>query len=195
MGVPRRNQNESLDTHAIDRVPVRARFTNGEGHSIDIARNIIAAVRVAEIESNSSASGFTLLKFRRGAIDELVTNGRISQRELTAAKEFSAIFTDITLELKCSKMTDIYRIRQRASSDDLAIKEEEVRRWKRYKDFRDYWSTRKKRLRDPTLQVFVAAVIDEQPLAHIAEDAGLTPHKTQGLIIRGLRDYARRAER
>ncbi len=112
-----------------------------------------------------------------------------------AAKEFSAIFHELTMELRCSRMTDIYRIRQRAPLDTIEAKEAEVRRWKRYREFRDYWSTRKKRFGDPTLRVFVAAVIDEQPLGHIAEDAGLSPHKTQGLIVRGLRDYARRAER
>ena len=156
---------------------------------------MIAYARAAEIEANSSATGFTLLKFRPGAIDQLITEGKVGPAEFQAAKEFSAIFTDLVLEMRCSRMSDVYRIRQRAETADIAVKEAEIRRWNRYKEFRNYWSLRKKRFKDPTLQVFVAAVIDEHTLDQIAEDTGLTRIKTQRLIIQGLRDYARRAER
>ncbi len=163
-----------------------------------LARAVIATARATEIERNSGATGFTLLKFRRSPVDRLVSSAQISSLELRAAFEFSSIFLDITKGCHYTDVNQMWRERQdtRATPGGASgagePTQEEIERWQRYKEFANYWSRLRKH-GDPLLSVFVSAVVDQQPLEHIAQDNGLTVKQAERMIIKGLRDYARRA--
>ncbi len=159
----------------------------------DLAREIVALARVTELEHNSSATGFTLLKFRRTPIDYLVSRGLIGSVELQAANEFSAVFEHITRDLRFSRIDQVFRDRQQKVLDDREDSEAETTAWRNYRDFRNHWSERKKLHNDYTMAIFVAAVIDQQPFEFIAQEYGLSVEKTRRIVIRGLRDYAKRA--
>src|SRR5262249_6271692 len=70
---------------------------------------------------------------------------------------------------------------------------EETERYALYKEFSGHWSRERQRNRCPLLAIFVAAVVDQQPLSVIAQDHGLSVLQIKRLLIRGLRDYVRRA--
>jgi hypothetical protein len=64
---------------------------------------------------------------------------------------------------------------------------------KRYQRFSTLWSDRNKQYGDPTLEILIAAVIDERPIRAIATDLGYRPARIERALIGGLRDYAARA--
>ncbi len=168
---------------------------------LNLERAVIATARAAELESPNGGSGYTILKLRRTPIDALVSEGKIGALEFRAAGEFSSIFEDITrglfpeesnfamLETGCTSYGPP------APLPDLppAWQEAEEEMWRVYKSFVNYWSARRVRNHNPLLSVFVSAVVDQQPLEHIAQDNGLTVKQAERMIIKGLRDYARRA--
>ncbi len=160
----------------------------------DMARAIIAQARVAELESATGATGYTILKFRRTPVDDLVSSGRIGPLELQAAVEVQDIFAHLTRDLGYLRADGIYRDRQhRAWVDDAPPRPEEVDAWHRYKQFMNHWSAKKKQHGDLALPILVAAVVDQRPWDHIAQEHGLSVSQTRCVVVHALRDYAARA--
>lgn len=156
-------------------------------------RGIIATARAAEIERNSSASGCTILKFRPTPIDDLATKWEIGMIELEAAKEYSAVFESIAADLRFVSPQQMFADKQTKVTDDRPPTDTEAEVWRRYRDFTNHWSNRRKQCGDRTLPIFVAAVIDQQPWEHIAADNCVSVKKAKSTVVRALRNYALRA--
>ena len=158
-----------------------------------LEREMIAHARAEEIHQNSGATGFTLLKFRKTPVDQLASDGAISLIELEAAREYSGVFDDLAADLRFASPQHVFIDRQSKANNDRPPTEREQEVWKRYKDFTNHWSLRRKLHKDRTLAIFVQAVIDQRPWEHIAEDNAVSPMWAKGIVVNALRDYAKRA--
>jgi hypothetical protein len=152
------------------------------------AARIKRAARQAELASGTGATGYTILKFRSSPIARLVENHAIGPEEFWAACDIDLAFHAIcgALTYKCPysekidrSYTDHYSARV---FDSVA----------RYKAFAGHWS----KLRawgDRTLEIVIAAVVDQRPLHLIEIELSLRHGKAKQVTIAGLRDYAARA--
>lgn len=124
------------------------------------------------------------ISFEVDALEALSRLRRIDGLQKRAAAEFSRVFFDITRP--CG-----WRATHRFE-DERPEPQDAAEEYGRYKAFSNHWSAKRKR-GDRTLSVFVAAVVDRQPLDHIAQDNGLTVQDVERMVVEGLQDYARRA--
>ena len=151
------------------------------------AARIKRAARKAELASGTGATGYTILKFRSSPIARLVEHHDIGPEEFWAATDidlaFHAISGALTYKSPYNEKVDrAYVEHQTARVIDAVT---------RYKAFAAHWS-KVRAWGDRTLEIVIAAVVDQRPLHLIEIELSLRHGKAKQVTIAGLRDYAAR---
>jgi hypothetical protein len=140
-------------------------------------------------ESHDPGTGFTILRLASKPIAHLIKTKKIGQDEVRAAEEICTAFFALSGGL-------MFRPQQLERRDPTTRRADLPPRIAsavdRYGVWADHWSRRRK-LGDPTLEIVVAAVVDERSMRSIAEDVGYRFDRIRSAIVCGLRDYASRA--
>lgn len=146
------------------------------------------ALRKIERESTTGGTGPTILRMTSKPVAVLVDGGYIGQVELQSASDIQTAFMALAgaLFIKSPSMEKIDR------SHGPSFAAHTVGAISRYQEWARYWSDRAKR-GDRTLQVVIAAVIDERSFSAIETDEGFRHGAAKRALIGGLRDYAARA--
>lgn len=145
-------------------------------------------VRQAELKSGTGATGFTLLKMASKPIARLIETRQIGPEELQAATDISVAFTALTGALWVKPQSMEKQDKGHGGNEPAALVDAQVR----YRHWAQHWSMLAKR-GDKTLEIIIAAVIDERGFDVIEGDIGLRHGTAKKAVIRGLRDYAVRA--
>ena len=153
------------------------------------AAQIKRAARQAELASATGATGYTLLRHTHGPIERLVRAKAIGPEELQAAHEIDVAFMAIAGSLLL-KSADLERVDRGTGGPEPAWLVDAQRR---YRVWAGAWSVATKQHGDRTLEVVIAAVVDERSLEAIELDVGLRHGTAKRMIANGLRDYAIRA--
>jgi hypothetical protein len=156
-------------------------------------RRMQRAIRKAERRTGDSrdaigGTGATILRLRAAPLARLIERRRIGGEEVRAADDITTAFhaqaaavmiKSPSLEKRdaCYQGREPFRIIDAVS---------------RYKPWARHWSQRA-RLGDRTLEIIVAAIIDERAFHLIEADAGIRHGLAARVTIAGLRDYAARA--
>lgn len=147
--------------------------------------------RATIINFNEAAKIAQATRLSGPPIARLVDSGKIKGEELRAAQEIDEAFMAISgaLFIKPLNMERIDGGRGRV--DWPARLADTINR---YQEWANFWSNRRKQYLDYTLEIVIAAVIDERHVDAIAQDMGFARKRVTQAIIGGLRDYAARAE-
>lgn len=154
--------------------------------------------RAATDEAGTPVTATTLTAFRlRGSPLATLINGNARRKaadraggdELQAAMEIETAFMAIAGG-SMFKPLNLERV-DRSYSEDWP--ERTAIAVRRYQAFANHWSKMRKQSADRTLEVVVAAIIDQRPFSGIENDIGLRHGTAQLILVRGLRDYAARA--
>ena len=152
------------------------------------AARIKRIARKAELASGTGATGYTILKFRSSPIARFVEHHDIGPEEFWAATDIDfaiyAISGALTYKCPYSEKVDGGYVEYIPAKIIDAVA--------RYKAWAAHWS----KLRawgDKTLEIVIAAVVDQRPFDNIEIDLGLYKEKAKAVTIAGLRDYAARA--
>lgn len=132
-------------------------------------------------------TGQTIIKLRQAPLPFLIGKHKIASEELQAADEISLAFTALSGALMV-KGISFDRVDCSRGTSDLPLRVAGA--VSRYQDWAKVWSQRNASYCDPTLEIVIAAVIDERPIRAIAADMGFRVQKVEKAIINGLRDYA-----
>ena len=151
-------------------------------------------VRKAEAEAREATggdpgTGQTVIKIQRHQppLRTLLEARKIGPLELQAAEEIALAVTAVASRGILSAAL-LERVDFGLSGRDwpahvaLAVRN--------YQQWANFWSAEWKRTRNPMAEVIWSAVIDERPIATIAEDIGHGRARTARAIICGLRHYA-----
>ena len=130
-----------------------------------------------------------MLKMRARPVARLVEERKIGPEELQAAMDLTTAFHALTgmLWIKPQSFQKIDRAKE---SPFWPLRVAEC--VSDYTRFAQHWSARAK-LGDRTLEIVIAAVIDERAFSAIDADVGVRHGKAIQATIAGLRDYAARA--
>jgi hypothetical protein len=145
---------------------------------------------VAATAAKSVAPAPTILKFQGAPLARLADKRRIGTEEIRAADDIAIAFQAQAGALMLrppglEKRDATYGYGGR----DPAFVIDAVSRYKRWAG---HWSARARR-GDRTLEIIVAAVIDERAFHAIERDIGIRHGAAAKVTIAGLRDYAARA--
>lgn len=164
------SQPEKKRVKAINALLAKAQRKTGDGEEI-------------------GGTPLTVLKRRDSPVALLLDRHKIGAEEQRAAQELSEAFAALAGASMFKSQTLDRVDGGRAESDwHYAV----VKMVQTYQKFAAHWSIRAKR-GDPTLEIMIAAVIDERPVRTIAADLGFHHRRVENALIRGLRDYAARA--
>jgi hypothetical protein len=150
------------------------------------------AIRKAERRSGDGreigGTGATILRFRARPLVRLIEKKRIGTEEVRAAEDIAVAFhaqagAVMIRSPSLEKRDATYQAREPVWIIDAVS---------RYKRWARHWSQRA-RHGDRTLEVVVAAVIDERAFHSIEADVGIRHGVAARAVIAGLRDYAARA--
>jgi hypothetical protein len=150
------------------------------------------AIRKAERRAGDGAdiggTGATILKFLAAPLVRLVEKQRIGAEEVRAADDIAVAFHAQAGALmikspSLEKRDATYHGREPAWIIDAVA---------RYKRWARHWSARA-RGGDRTLEIVIAAVIDERAFYLIEADLGMRHGLAARVAVAGLRDYAARA--
>jgi hypothetical protein len=150
------------------------------------------AIRKAERRSGEGrevgGTGATVLRFRAAPLVRLIEKKRIGTEEIRAADDITKAFhaqagAVMIKSPSLEKRDATYHGREPAWIIDAVS---------RYKRWTRHWSQRA-RYGDPTLEIIVAAVIDERAFHSIEADVGIRHGMAARAAVAGLRDYAARA--
>ncbi len=137
-----------------------------------------------------SGTGFTILRMARHQppILTLVEAGKIGTDELQAVEQIAQAVTAVCgrgrLAAALLERVDFGRQDEREWPAQVAISVRNFQSWQ------NHWSAEWARTRNPMCQVVWAAVIDETPIAAIAEDIGYGRTRTTRAVVTGIRHYA-----
>lgn len=148
--------------------------------------SMLRAVRKAE--HDRPGTGYTALKQQSSPLTRLIDKHRIGPEELQAAEDITKAFHALTGALMLRPLSWERSDRSTSPAEPAAV----VDAIGRYREWSRVWSVRAKR-GDPTLEIVVAAVIDERPLRTLDDDLRLRHGAASKALIAGLRDYAARA--
>jgi hypothetical protein len=182
--------------------------THAENTSIRRVRKVVQAAERADAALKTKATrgtGPTILRMAKTPLMQLMYESaewergvrgakkpvdmeKFGSHELEAAQEIEAAFMAISGGLTIKPM-NFEKIDKGHSGDWPAALALKV---KRYRNWADHWSMMAKRC-DPTMQIVIAAVIDQRTLRDIAADLGFAQKKIRSAVVRGLRDYAARS--
>lgn len=138
--------------------------------------------------SEVSGTGYTVARLRVPPIGQLIEKHKIGHPEQMAAQDIERAFTGLTRGMGLRGQT--FERVDRSHGDGLSVNLLDA--INRYQDWARHWSRRAKR-GDRTLEIVIAAVIDQRPFRTIDLDIGMRGGKAMTATIRGLRDYASRA--
>jgi hypothetical protein len=150
------------------------------------------AIRKAERRSPdgraAGGTGATLLRFRGAPLARLIEKRRIGAEEVRAADDITTAFhaqagAVMIKSPSLEKRDAAYQSREPVRSIDAVA---------RYKPWARYWSQRAQQ-GDRTLEIIIAAVIDERAFHMVEVDIGVRHGMAARATIAGLRDYAARA--
>jgi hypothetical protein len=150
------------------------------------------AIRDAERRSGDGreigGTGATILRFRPAPLVRLIEKQRIGTEEIRAADDITTAFhaqagAVMIKSPSLEKRDATYHGREPVWVIDAVS---------RYKRWVRHWSQRAQH-GDPTLEILVAAVIDERALYSIEADVGIRHGMAARVVIAALRDYAGRA--
>ena len=150
------------------------------------------AIRKAERRSGDGreigGTGATILRFRAAPLVRLIERQRIGTEEVRAADDITAAFhaqagAVMIKSPSLEKRDAAYHSREPVWVIDAIS---------RYKRWVRHWSRRAQH-GDPTLEIVVAAVIDERAFYSIEADVGIRHGMAARVVIAALRDYAARA--
>jgi hypothetical protein len=141
-----------------------------------------------DIGSDIGGTGATILRFRAAPLARLIERQRIGGEEVRAADDITTAFhaqaAAVMIKSPSLEKRDAsYQGREPFRVIDAVA---------RYKPWARYWSQRA-RLGDRTLEIIVAAIVDERAFHVIEADAGIRHGLAARVTIAGLRDYAARA--
>ncbi len=162
---------------------------DGDGRRVRQLKRILRqAERRGGDGSEIGGTGATLLKFLPAPLARLADRQRIGGEEIRAADDIATAFHAQAGALmikspSLEKRDATYHAREPAWIIDAVS---------RYKRWARHWSARA-RLGDRTLEIIVAAVIDERAFHIIEADIGIRHGVAAKVVICGLRDYAARA--
>jgi hypothetical protein len=150
------------------------------------------AIRNAERRSGDGreigGTGATILRLRPPPLVRLIEKQRIGTEEIRAADDITTAFHAQAAEVmikspSLEKRDATYHGREPVWVIDAVS---------RYKRWTRHWSQRAHH-GDPTLEIVVAAVIDERAFYAIEADVGIRHGVAARVVIAALRDYAARA--
>jgi hypothetical protein len=173
---------------SVVRKPARRR-TGGDAR---IFGRLKRAIRDAERRSGDGreigGTGATILRFRPAPLVRLIEKQRIGTEEIRAADDITTAFhaqagAVMIKSPSLEKRDATYHGREPVWVIDAVS---------RYKRWVRHWSQRAQH-GDPTLEIVVAAVIDERALYSIEADVGIRHGMAARVVVAALRDYAARA--
>lgn len=153
-----------------------------------VERAMKRLVRQTELDSKTGGTGQTILRMTAKPLARLIEQKKIGPEELQAAGDISTAFMSMAGGLLIKPLGMERVDRGQSGHEPAAI----VDAQRRYRNWADHWSMKAKR-GDPTLEIAIAAVIDERPFHVIEADIGLRHGTAKKTLIRALRDYAARA--
>jgi hypothetical protein len=150
------------------------------------------AIRKAERSSGDGSAtggtGATVLRFRAAPLVRLIEKQRIGAEEVRAADDMTTAFHAQAGAVMIKSPSLEKRDATCQSREPVRV----IDAVSRYKPWARHWSQRA-RLGDRTLEIVVAAVVDERAFHIIEADAGIRHGMAARVTIAGLRDYAARA--
>jgi hypothetical protein len=155
-------------------------------------RRMQRAIRKAERRAgdgqNTGGTGATILRFRAPPLTRLLEKKRIGSEEVRAAGDITTAFhaqagAVMIKSPSLEKRDASYQGREPFRIIDAVS---------RYKPWARHWSERARR-GDRTLEIIIAAIVDERAFHVIEADAGIRHGLAARATIAGLRDYAARA--
>lgn len=145
--------------------------------------------RATIIQFNEAAKLVQATRLSGPPVARLVESKRIGAEELQAAQEIEMAFMAISGGL-FMKPQNMEKVDGGRGNPDWPHKLAVI--VGQYQDWANFWSDRRKQHLDHTLEITIAAVIDERHVRPIAEDLGFSEKKVKDAIVGGLRDYAAR---
>ena len=170
------------------RKPVRRR---PEGDTRTFGR-LRRTIRKAERRSGDGreigGTGATVLRFRAAPLVRLIEKKRVGTEEVRAADDITMAFhaqagAVMIKSPSLEKRDATYHGREPTWIIDAVS---------RYKRWARHWSQRARR-GDRTLEIVIAAIIDERAFHSIEADVGVRHGMATRAVVAGLRDYAARA--
>ena len=155
------------------------------------AKVICSLSERATIIAFNEAKAVREVRLRGSPIARLVDSGRIGGDELRAAQDIESAFMAISGGL-FMKPLNMERVDGGRGNPDWPHALAKI--VGQYQDWANFWSDRRKQHLDYTLEITIAAVIDERHVRPIAEDMGFSERKVKDAIVGGLRDYAARTQ-
>jgi hypothetical protein len=153
-------------------------------------RRLQRAIRKAErsADGRDTGTGATVLRLSAAPLARLIERRRISGEEVRAAGDIATAFH----AQASAVMIKSPALEKRDASYQACEPFRVIDAVARYKPWAQHWSQRARR-GDRTLEIIVAAIIDERPFHIIEADAGIRHGMAARATIAGLRDYAARA--
>lgn len=150
------------------------------------------AIRKAERRSGDGkevgGTGATILRFLAAPLVRLIEKKRVGTEEIRAADDIAMAFHAQAGALMIKSPSLEKRDATHHGCEPVRI----IDAVSRYKRWAHHWSQRA-RHGDRTLEIVIAAVIDERPFYAIEADAGIRHGMAARVVIAALRDYAARA--
>src|SRR5262249_28091759 len=147
------------------------------------------AIRKAERRSGDGreigGTGATVLRFRASPLARLIEKQRIGAEEMRAADDMTTAFHAQAGALMIKSPSLEKRDATSHGREPVWV----IDAVSRYKRWARHWSQRAQR-GDRTLEILVAAVIDERAFYSIEADIGIRHGMAARVVIAALRDYA-----
>jgi hypothetical protein len=154
-----------------------------------LKRALRKAERRAGDGSEIGGTGATILKLQPPPLARLLDKGRIGTEEVRAADDIVIAFHAQAGGLRI-KSPSLERRDATHNAHEPVFVIDAVARYKRWAD---HWSQRARRGGDRTLEIVIAAVVDERAFHVIEADLAIRHGLAARAVISGLRDYAARA--
>jgi hypothetical protein len=180
-------QSERSTISAV-RQPARRRPRDNAYTFGRLKRTIRNAERRSGDGSEIGGTGATILRLRPAPLVRLIEKQRIGSEEIRAADDITTAFHAQAGEVMIKSPSLEKRDATYHGHEPVWI----IDAVSRYKRWTRHWSQRAQH-GDPTLEIVVAAVIDERAFYAIEADIGIRHGVGARVVIAALRDYAARA--
>jgi hypothetical protein len=170
----------------IDRVDEAAR--EADRAVSRVRRSVTKTERQTGAGEEIGGTGFTILKRRDRPITRLLENGQIGPEELQASEDITTAFHAQAGALFLKPLS----MERRDPTHGACEPTKTIDAVARYHKWAKIWAIRTTH-GDPTLEIVIAAVIDERGFREIEQDLRLRNGAASRAVAAGLRDYAARA--
>jgi hypothetical protein len=191
----RSNRDRKGNSPLIQRSPASANYKPQQrrpkhhprafGH---LKRTIRKAERRSGDGSEIGGTGATILRFLAAPLVRLIEKKRIGSEEIRAADDVAIAFHAQAGALMIKPPSLEKRDATYHGHEPVWI----IDAVSRYKRWADHWSQRA-RHGDRTLEIVIAAIIDERAFYSIEADVGIRHGMAARVVVAALRDYAARA--